>query len=139
MNTGRIAIVGFVILGLFVVRYVLLANHPPTPAAQHAVSLVDAADQAAKEHKVLVVDAMATWCGPCKKMEKDSWSNPDVEAWMKENAVFVQVDVDAEQETAERLKIEAMPTVILFKDGAEVRRSVGYLDAAQLLDWLKGG
>jgi thiol-disulfide isomerase/thioredoxin len=137
MNSGRIAVVGFVILSLLVVRYILLANHP-VRASQQTASYAALASQATQEHKLFVVDAMATWCGPCKKMEKDSWSNADVEAWMKENAVFAQVDVDEQREMSEALKIEAMPTVILFKDGAEVRRSVGYLDAAQLLDWLKG-
>jgi thiol-disulfide isomerase/thioredoxin len=138
MNTGRIAVVGFVILSLLVVRYILLANHP-IRASQPTASYAALASQAAEEHKLLVVDVMATWCGPCKKMEKDSWSHPDVEAWMKENAVFAQVDVDEQREMSEALKIEAMPTVIVFKDGQELRRNVGYLNAEQLLAWLKSG
>ena len=40
---------------------------------------------------------------------------------------------------SEALKIEAMPTVIVFKDGQELRRNVGYLNAEQLLAWLKSG
>ena len=94
--------------------------------------------QAKTESKLFLVDATATWCGPCKKMDKTTWVDDKVVAWMKQNAIAAQIDVDAQKETASALKIEAMPTIIVFKDGKEHDRIVGYKSADELLEWLNG-
>ncbi len=94
--------------------------------------------QAKTEAKLFLVDATATWCGPCKKMDKTTWVDDKVVAWMKQNAIAAQIDVDAQKETASALKIEAMPTIIVFKDGKEHDRIVGYKSADELLEWLNG-
>jgi thiol:disulfide interchange protein len=144
MNTRVIAVVGAVVLGLLLVRYLAVSRYQgAAPGASGSAGLVHLTDfdealaKARSDNKLLVVDAMATWCGPCKMMDRDSWSNPDVQAWMNEHAVFAQVDVDQHVETAKKLKIEAMPTIIVFKDGQETGRVVGYRNASQLLSWLK--
>mmetsp|Transcript_21912 Transcript_21912/g.19456 ORF Transcript_21912/g.19456 Transcript_21912/m.19456 type:complete len:106 (+) Transcript_21912:36-353(+) len=71
--------------------------------------------------KLVVIDFFAAWCGPCKiigpkfvGMEGDF---PD--------AIFVKVDVDENEETAEELEIEGMPTFKLFKGGEEVGSMTG--------------
>ena len=94
--------------------------------------------QAKTEAKLFLVDATATWCGPCKKMDKTTWVDDKVVAWVKQNAIAAQIDVDAQKETAAALKIEAMPTIIVFKDGKEYDRIVGYKSADELLEWLNG-
>jgi thioredoxin len=139
MSSRRIAILGCLLLGLLVVRYVVLNRYRPSGPHANSAALPykEAAAKATQDHKLLLVDAMAQWCGPCKAMERDSWSSRDVQSWIDANAVFAQVDVDADPETAKALGIEAMPTIILVKDGAELKRSVGYLDAGELLEWLK--
>lgn len=101
------------------------------------LSFDDAVSQAKQESKIVLVDYTASWCGPCKKMERDTWPNADVEAWVKEHAVAIQVDVDEDRALAGRHGINAMPTMIAFRDGEEVARHVGYLDASGLLEWLK--
>jgi thioredoxin len=143
MNTRLIAIIGSVLLGLLLVRYIILSRQPAQAPASNAAPLVhltnfdDALAKAKTDNKLLVVDAMATWCGPCKMMDRDSWSSPEVQSWMNQNAVFAQIDVDEHADTAKKLSIEAMPTVILFKDGKETGRVVGYQNADELLRWLK--
>lgn len=94
--------------------------------------------QAKTEAKLFLVDATATWCGPCKKMDKTTWVDDKVAAWVKQNAIAAQIDVDAQKETASALKIEAMPTIIVFKDGKEYDRIVGYKSTDDLLEWLNG-
>src|SRR5690606_6793071 len=88
--------------------------------------------------KLLLVDATADWCPPCKEMDRTTWVDERVEKWLGQRAIAIQVDVDAEPETARELRIRAMPTVIVFKDGAEFDRVVGYRSADQLLAWLEG-
>jgi thioredoxin 1 len=101
------------------------------------LSYEQAHQRAKDESKLLLVDATATWCPPCKKMEKDTWPTEPVRAWLAKHAVAIQIDVDEQQELARSLKIEAMPTVIAFKDGAEFDRVVGYKGPDDLLAWLE--
>ncbi len=70
-----------------------------------------------------VIDFYATWCGPCKAIAPVF----DVlKGEYGEKINFVSVDVDADNETARRYGIEAMPTfVILDSEGKEIRRIVG--------------
>lgn len=107
-----------------------------SPPVFTSKSYEDAKKQAAAEHKLLIVDSMADWCGPCKHMDKTTWVDEKVIGWVKDNAIAFQFDVDADRKLASDFKIAAMPTMIVFKDGKEVDRSVGYLAPADLLSWL---
>ncbi len=100
------------------------------------LSLAEAQAEAIEQDKILLVDATADWCQPCKLMERTTWVDPEVIAWIKLNAIAIQVDVDKQEAEARELRIQAMPTVILFKDGSELNRALGYSDAPKLLDWL---
>jgi thioredoxin 1 len=116
----------------------LLAKPPvfsDTPFAQ-------ARDATKGSPKLLIVKATASWCAPCKRMDKTTWVDEKVVAWVRDNGVAIEFDVDEQKELSKQLKIDAMPTMIAFKDGAEFDRTVGYKDAEDLLAWLsdvKGG
>ena len=92
--------------------------------------------QADNSGKVFLVDATAAWCGPCKIMDRTTWKDPRVVSWISDNAVAVQVDVDRHPKLARQLRINAMPTIIVFRDGRELNRVIGYRDAEQLVAWL---
>jgi thioredoxin 1 len=81
----------------------------------------------------VLVDFFAEWCGPCKAMA------PALDAVATEMAgkvKVVKVDVDASPEIAQKYKIQAMPTLIMFKGGQEVDRNVGALvQKVKLQDW----
>jgi thioredoxin 1 len=69
-----------------------------------------------------LVDFWADWCGPCKMVA------PIIEELAEEfdgRAVVAKVDTDAEEDIAFGYGITAIPTVILFRDGAEAERFVG--------------
>lgn len=70
-----------------------------------------------KEGKV-VVDCYADWCGVCKMMK------PKIEELASKDTGyrFFLLNVDKSPKTAEELKISNLPTVVVFKDGKEVRR-----------------
>lgn len=98
-----------------------------------------AKEQAQKEGKMLIVDFMATWCPPCKKMDSTTWVDPKVTEWVKQNAIAVQVDVDKDGETTSALNVDSMPTLVLFKadgGGKEFTRESGYQSPEELLQWL---
>jgi thiol:disulfide interchange protein len=109
--------------------------HPPMFSD---LTLEQAKERADKDNKLVLVDFTASWCGPCHKMDNTTWTDKEVEEWVKKNAIAVQVDVDQQKETAMGLNIRAMPTVIVFKPRVkdEVTRKLGLQSSDELLQWL---
>ena len=81
---------------------------------------------------IAVVDFYATWCGPCKM-----FGPVFEEASNESNIYFVKVDVDKENDIARRYGVMTIPTVILFKNGEEVKRNIGYMSKEELIDFMK--
>lgn len=113
----------------------VLVPAPGDPFSE--LGLEAALEQAKKEQKLVLVDFTASWCGPCKKMEKDTWAAAEVKTWLGANALALQVDVDEEKDVARRFRIEAMPTIVALRDGVEFDRIVGYRDASGFLEWAR--
>ena len=80
--------------------------------------------------KPVLVDFWAEWCGPCRMIA------PSVEAVAEEygeKAGFFKMNVDQNMNVPQRYGIRGIPTLILFKDGAPVKRIVGAKGKAALL------
>ncbi len=81
----------------------------------------------------VLVDFWATWCGPCQML------SPIVAEIAKDFAGKVKVckvNVDDEPELANRFGISSIPTLILFKSGAPVAKSIGYKTKEQLVSFI---
>ena len=91
----------------------------------------DAASQkAGQAGKIVLVDFYTTWCGPCKMLDKNTWTDADVIKLLEDKTVALRLDTEKETSLAKRYKIEAYPSVLLIKpDGTELDRLVGYRDA----------
>ncbi len=108
----------------------------PAPPVFRDLAYEDALEHARKSGRLLIVDATAAWCAPCKRMDQTTWIDPVVVEWIDEHAIAIQFDVDDQPELARRLRTHALPTIIAFRDGHELDRVVGYRTASRLIEWL---
>lgn len=83
------------------------------------------------ENKMVLVDFFADWCYPCQMM------SPVVEEISQVNHIKVgKVNIDENQELAEKYGIESIPTMIVFKNGEEYKRQIGATSKEGLLNLL---
>ncbi|MBE5745828.1 MAG: thioredoxin [Clostridiales bacterium] len=98
------------------------------------IDLEEFNDLVLESKKTVLVDFFATWCGPCKMLA------PILEEVSKENdtdTIICKVDVDENFDLAKSYGVMSVPTIILFKDGAEAKRSIGLKNKEFLLDMIK--
>ncbi len=82
----------------------------------------------------LVVDFWAAWCGPCKMMAPAFHT---VAGRVEPHARLAKVDTEAHPGLAGRFGIRSIPTLILFRNGQEIARQSGAMDAGTLERWIR--
>lgn len=71
---------------------------------------------------VMLVDFSAPWCGPCKSQKPVL---KEIEALYKDRAGVTEINIDDNRDLAAGMGIQSIPTLIVFKDGREIKRFVG--------------
>lgn len=87
------------------------------------------AREAIESGKVVVLDFWATWCGPCMKLGPII---DELEGKYKDKAIVAKVNVDDDNGLSSEFKIVSIPTVLFFKNGELVDRSVGLVKLTDL-------
>jgi len=99
------------------------------------LSFEAASKQAAQTDKIVLVDFYTTWCGPCKLLDKKTWTDAAVIRLLEQKTVALRIDAEKEAALSKRYKIEAYPSVLLIKpDGTEIDRLVGYCEPTTFIE-----
>ncbi|HEY0678840.1 MAG TPA: thioredoxin [Chitinophagaceae bacterium] len=83
--------------------------------------------------KPVVVDFYADWCAPCKLMAPVLH---EVKEIVGERATVLKMDIDKNPQYAQTYGIQAVPTLIIFKDGKQIWRKSGVTHAREILQRL---
>ena len=101
-------------------------SEPSTPSLQYPdkpVVITDATvDSATGQYPVFILDCWAEWCGPCRTI------GPILEELARElkgKVVFGKLNVDENGQTANKYRISAIPTLLIFKNGTLIDKLLG--------------
>lgn len=85
-------------------------------------------EEVLKSDKKVLVDFWASWCGPCMML------SPLVDEIASEvsDLKVAKVNVDEENELAEKFNIMSIPCLVVFENGKEVKRSVGFIPKEEI-------
>ena len=81
-----------------------------------------------KSDKKVLADFNADWCGPCKMLRPII----DEIAEEKDNVKIVSINIDNEEELAEKYNVSSIPCLVLFENGEESRRSIGFIPKEEI-------
>lgn len=86
-----------------------------------------------KSPLAVVVDVWAPWCGPCRAFAPTFQEFSDLYAG---KVVFVKLNSDQNKKVAETLGVRGIPTIMIFKNGAELARQAGAIPRERFGPWL---
>ena len=114
------------------------------------VTLDQAQELAQDSSKAIIIDFTASWCGWCKVMDKNTFSDSEVASYMNENFYAVRLDYDSTEkldffgeeltarELGSKFRVPGLPTILLLSsDSKKSKKLVGYKQPEPFLDGLK--
>jgi len=115
-----VAFVGFVVY--IVVNYKKMQNMADTPNSSKIKVLNNKNFKPQIRSGITMVDFWAPWCGPCKMMAPVL---NDLAESVNQQVTIGKVNVDHHQPLASKYKVRNIPTLVMFREGKEVKRYVG--------------
>lgn len=88
-------------------------------------------NQAIKQNKLVLCAFKASWCAPCKLLSQELY---EFGLNLNDKVTLIKVDVDECPEVANGLKVNSVPTLIVFDSGKESERVVGLKTKAQIAE-----
>jgi thioredoxin-related protein len=141
-----------VMLLCMLIPYIVSAQRQIGVPFETRLSWIEVLAKAKAENKMIFIDAMATWCGPCKKMDKEVYTDKELGAFMDSNFISVQVQLDSTSHDKEYTKmwyenakaiqqtyhITAMPSLIYLDSNGKLNyMDVGYKNLASFKETSK--
>lgn len=106
-------------------------------ATQWMSSFEDAQKMAIATNKLILIDFWADWCMPCKRMDSDTWSKPEIQELMN-NYIPLKIDIDRDRKMSNKYSVNIIPYVIIVDSNGEIiYNEKGYKDKDKMLDVLK--
>jgi len=136
MQTALI-IIGSIILGFLLLNvYARIKMKLLPKVADHAniLTLTDKNFQQQTKNNVVLVDFWAEWCAPCKMMAPVL---NEVAGELNGNLYVGKLNIEQYQSMAQKFNVRSIPTLILFKNGKEVKRFIGIKQKDFLLKEIK--
>jgi len=137
MSTFLIIIIGLVVafFGLMVFSYYRMKNTPEVKKSEKIKILNPKNIDVNLKNKIVLVDFWASWCGPCKMMAPvlNEIAEDD-----KTSFTVAKVNVEQYQQLAAKYKVKNLPTLVLFKNGKEVQRLIGFKNKKAILKEIQG-
>ena len=82
----------------------------------------------------VLVDFWAEWCGPCKQIGP---ALEEIAGEQSERIAVAKVNIDENQMTPSKYGVRGIPTLVIFRDGAEVSRKVGAMAKGKIEEWIE--
>lgn len=102
------------------------------------ISLDEAITKAKSEDKYIFIDVYTTWCGPCKKLDKETFQDSEVGDYVNSNFIPVKWDAESEEHESEAksFSVRSFPTMLyLDSSGNLASRQTGFQGKNQLLEF----
>jgi thiol:disulfide interchange protein len=110
----------------------------PEPSIHWTASIPTALHQQRETGRPLMVYVKADDCGYCRKMERDTWSDPQVAQRVQERFIALKLDARQHKELVSRLGIKGLPTTMVFDhEGRRLHTLSGYAPPSSILEWLE--
>lgn len=129
-------------LGTMFLLFVTVAGFAAEINFQDNPAWASILEKAKKENKIIFLDAYAVWCGPCKKMDAETYKDQAVADFYNANFINVKFDMEKGEgpKLAEQYQVTAYPTFLFIgANGELLHKGLGFIEPAPFVDLGKAG
>ena len=119
----------------------VFAQGPLSPRSNPKIRWTESVPAAMKQQKEtgrpLLIYVTADYCVYCRKMERETWSDPKVARRIQDGFVALKVDAEKHEELVKRLGVEGLPATLVFdREGQLIQTLSGYSQPSAVVELL---